>query len=73
MWSNNHDGRGRNWLGLQLMLLRDQLSHQMGITELVGQFVDLDTGYPRRGDTTWQELVMAATIMLKRHLNGWSC
>ena len=25
VWSDNHDGSGKNWLGLQLMLLRDQI------------------------------------------------
>lgn len=25
IWSDNLDGSGKNWLGLQLMLLRDQL------------------------------------------------
>ena len=25
IWSDNLDGSGQNWLGLQLMLIRDQL------------------------------------------------
>eukprot|EP00971_Amphidinium_carterae_P105706 2093301-Amphidinium_carterae.1 len=25
LWSDNHVGDGRNWLGLQLMILRDEL------------------------------------------------
>lgn len=28
VWSDNHDGSGKNWLGLQLMLLRDQIREE---------------------------------------------
>mmetsp|Transcript_25766 Transcript_25766/g.47090 ORF Transcript_25766/g.47090 Transcript_25766/m.47090 type:complete len:412 (-) Transcript_25766:145-1380(-) len=69
VWSNNQNGSGRNWLGMLLMLLRDELS---GSSQRQGTWtdfiqsecqVDLETGEPgsRGGAEAWQKLVKEAT------------
>ncbi|CAJ1397886.1 unnamed protein product [Effrenium voratum] len=59
IWSNNSDGSGMNWLGLQLMLLRDRLSGQERWTAWLQQHVNLFTGKPL--DSAWSDLVKRAT------------
>lgn len=76
VWSNNYLGDGKNWLGLQLMLLRDNIaavedrSHQSKWTTwLVEGPVGLDvlTGKFRR-EKMWQLTVLEATNNLKQAL-----
>lgn len=68
IWSDNSDGSGSNWLGLLLMLLRDELRtpRQKGFnwTYWIQTHVNLETGQPR--DREWQGLVCLAA----RFLNG---
>ena len=70
VWSNNHDGRGLNWLGMQLMLLRDKLKKQNDWTVRIAQHIHLKTGQPRQADMDWQHTVMTATQTLKSYLKA---
>jgi len=66
IWSNNNDGSGKNWLGLQLMLLRDQLTGSRSWTSWIQQHVNFETG--EAFDGAWQQLVMTATRIVLREL-----
>mmetsp|Transcript_26969 Transcript_26969/g.64033 ORF Transcript_26969/g.64033 Transcript_26969/m.64033 type:complete len:188 (+) Transcript_26969:54-617(+) len=53
VWSDNCVGDGTNWLGLQLMLLRDELRGGVGIdhrretwTEFIANSLDITSGRP---------------------------
>ncbi|CAJ1432603.1 unnamed protein product [Effrenium voratum] len=59
IWSNNNDGSGTNWLGMQLMLLRDELQGQALWTGWLQQHVNLSTGEPL--GSAWPQLVHSAT------------
>ncbi|CAJ1336050.1 unnamed protein product [Effrenium voratum] len=65
-WSNNSDGSGKNWLGLQLMLLRDQLRGSSGWTDWLQQHLDLATGEPSGAE--WPRLVRQATEAIRAAL-----
>jgi len=62
VWSDNCDGEGTNWLGLQLMLLRDQLSGRRAWTDYIAELVDRDSGTPhdKRCQLIWQSNVRSA-------------
>jgi len=64
-WSDNNNGEGMNWLGLQLMLVRDELRYS-GWKDWISCSVDLETGAPRNGD--WQNAVRSATQALSKAL-----
>lgn len=66
IWSNNCDGSGTNWLGLQLMLVRDELSGSRDWTEWLCKHVDLSTG--KMKDDKWQQAVKVATATLAESL-----
>mmetsp|Transcript_99946 Transcript_99946/g.214037 ORF Transcript_99946/g.214037 Transcript_99946/m.214037 type:complete len:752 (-) Transcript_99946:113-2368(-) len=72
VWSNNHDGEGKNWLGLQLMLIRDRLSGQDAWTRYAGVFLDLETGdaVDQAAAHKWQEIVRGATKALVKKLEA---
>lgn len=72
VWSDNFDGNGTNWLGLQLMLIRDDLNQLNGnlkaeewsatMTQFAQNSVELSTG-ALLGDRTsnaWQQAVLEA-------------
>lgn len=61
IWSDNHDGTGTNWLGLQLMLIRDTLNKSQN-WKILGECIDLNTGKPlnERGQKVWQDMVSNA-------------
>merc|ERR1712150_70282 len=64
IWSDNQDGTGTNWLGLQLMILREELRGTKGSwTNLAESWIDLQTGTAmgNAGAGLWQEVVMSAT------------
>ncbi|CAJ1401939.1 unnamed protein product [Effrenium voratum] len=44
IWSNNNDGSGKNWLGLQLMILRAELRREDRWLPWLMQHVDFNTG-----------------------------
>merc|ERR1719161_3044551 len=50
---------GKNWLGMQLMLLRDRLTGATDWTKWIEAHIDLQTGAPR--GTDWQRSVQHAT------------
>ena len=66
VWSDNFNGEGTNWLGLQLMLLRDALREHAGMATVWKAWcagcVDMDTGVPI-GDA-WQCAVRAAAKVM---------
>jgi len=69
IWSNNGNGEGTNWLGLQLMLVRGRLggdSGQGSWTQYIKDTIDLRSGKPK-GQTQaeqWQQVVRDATQAL---------
>lgn len=73
VWSNNHIGDGKNWNGLQLMLVRDELSGRSADVMSWTQFisgpchVDLDTGDFRGSSASdmWSDAVLGATDALQ--------
>ena len=66
IWSNNNDGTGKNWLGMQLMLLRDRLTGATDWTNWIEAQIDLQTGAPR--GTDWQSSVQHATDVVNAAL-----
>jgi len=66
VWSDNKDGSGTNWLGLQLMLLRDQLSGSARWTAYLSGLVNFKTGKPLGRDQAkrWQSAVRSAAQAL---------
>jgi len=73
VWSDNHDGTGTNWLGLQLMILRDKLNHKTN-WQFVGRYIDLSTGEPWNdtGKREWQKIVRKANQATMDELGGRS-
>lgn len=59
LWSDGGDGEGRNWLGLQLMLIRDRMAGMRGWADYLEGLIDTSTGEPRTpdGGRAWQMLV----------------
>jgi len=70
LWSNNQDGSGMNWLGLQLMLVRDELGHTHAWTDWINKLVDPSCGMsPDKGKSAeWQNSVKGATWALQEEL-----
>jgi len=64
IWSDNHEGDGKNWLGMQLMLVRKGLqdSRRTAWVQLIEEWIDCNTGEPRdeRGRMMWQQVVWSA-------------
>jgi len=70
IWSDNHIGNGTNWLGLQLMLLRDELKStedSLTWTGYVESLLDLQTGRPLNAShaAQWQNTIKAACEAVK--------
>ena len=63
-WSDDHDGSGTNWLGCQLMLVRDELrgTCQKPWTQFIVNSLDTDTGRPLQTASPWQQAVRAAAF-----------
>jgi len=62
VWSDNYDGEGTNWLGLQLMLVRERLSGDKRWTSWLKDLIDIETGQsrdPMKGEH-WQNSVRKA-------------
>ena len=62
IWSDNEDGQGQNWLGLQLMLLRDEKRNHPADSpwDFLQRAVDPETGEPGQQFGQWKSLVSAA-------------
>ena len=76
LWSDNQDGEGQNWLGLQLMLLRDELRRSAGKSmDWTGYIqddckIDLPTGPSRdEGNARWQATVRQSTTAIQKQIN----
>lgn len=77
VWSDNFNGQGTNWLGLQLMLLRDELNDVTGgiagsWSQWLMTYCSLDpaTGQfaSQVGSDTWQNVVSTASmVVLQEH------
>jgi predicted NAD-dependent protein-ADP-ribosyltransferase YbiA (DUF1768 family) len=80
LWSNNHVGDGINWLGMQLMLVRDELRAELRAQTADGgamtwlQYIDgifdLEEGKPYNEETAqaWQQTVQLATGAVVKEL-----
>jgi len=70
VWSDNNDGEGKNWLGVMLMLLRDELTGKTGWTDYVYSFMDPPTGAPLNPEREqqWQDTVRSARQSLLGNL-----
>jgi len=70
VWSDNKVGDGTNWLGLQLMLIRDELrGGARPWSGFAGSLLDLQSGAPRgeQERSAWHDVVAAAAAtVLKR-------
>mmetsp|Transcript_3734 Transcript_3734/g.7402 ORF Transcript_3734/g.7402 Transcript_3734/m.7402 type:complete len:572 (+) Transcript_3734:70-1785(+) len=70
VWSDNSDGEGANWLGMQLMLIRDRLTGRSQWTEWLTSIADLNTGmahdHPKADK--WQGCVRGARNALVRKI-----
>merc|ERR1719464_2551764 len=59
-WSDDADGAGQNWLGMQLMLLRDRRTGWKRWTPFIEQSIDTKTGESRgpdvAGSIPWQDV-----------------
>mmetsp|Transcript_45520 Transcript_45520/g.105496 ORF Transcript_45520/g.105496 Transcript_45520/m.105496 type:complete len:609 (+) Transcript_45520:103-1929(+) len=78
IWSNNNLGDGKNWLGMQLMLLRDDLLLRDGgsctgwssfITGICQICKDTGTALDANGAQVWQRAVQDATDTVQRALS----
>lgn len=79
VWSDNHVGNGTNWLGMQLMLLRDELHGTGGARSSWTQYVQRELGIDivhsgrpgsQDGDDAWRATVTAAGKALANHLGA---
>jgi len=70
-WSNGGDGEGTNWLGLQLMLVRDSLCGTSLWTRHIKRLIDTETGAPVDEDAgrQWQETVQKATAAVSQAIS----
>mmetsp|Transcript_29830 Transcript_29830/g.55862 ORF Transcript_29830/g.55862 Transcript_29830/m.55862 type:complete len:323 (-) Transcript_29830:91-1059(-) len=65
IWSDNFHGDGLNWLGLQLMLVREEQRDAKPWTAWLSEHVDLRTG---KVDQDWQNAVQLAVQSLNQEL-----
>jgi len=72
VWSDNCKGDGTNWLGLQLMIVRDELSGKSAWTRYIGKYIELDTGKAKGADSKneWQDAVQKACTLLTNALTS---
>mmetsp|Transcript_11536 Transcript_11536/g.24227 ORF Transcript_11536/g.24227 Transcript_11536/m.24227 type:complete len:843 (-) Transcript_11536:74-2602(-) len=62
IWSDNWDGEGANWLGLQLMIIRDRLAGQDKWASWIANLIDLGSGQGHTANKAhiWQQTVRRA-------------
>jgi len=73
-WSDNGDGTGKNWLGIQLMLLRDELKYGSSASSIEGTWtstisssMDISNG-SQLTDNTIQAYVTRADAYFRQHI-----
>ena len=73
VWSDNSDGSGTNWLGLQLMIIRDELTKKSSWTNFIYSQVDGYSGAPCHAQSETPAImpgtVLQATQALQRAIN----
>lgn len=70
-WSDNADGSGRNWLGMQLMLVRAELAeHECRWSPLIKEWIDLETGEAASpaSEEKWQKAVRHTSEVVRAAL-----
>jgi len=69
-WSDNCYGDGANWLGMQLMLIRDKRTGWTRWTQFIASAIDRETGRPfyASSGNAWQEAVQTARDALEEEL-----
>lgn len=71
IWSDNCDGNGMNWLGLQLMLIRDEIQKKQSWTPYISQCLNVETGafVNKVGEDHWRDTVQRARKALVDELD----
>jgi len=71
IWSDNEDGTGKNWLGLQLMLVRawNRPGQRDSWSQAIERIIDPESGRHNFYDDWWQSAVRSATLALKSDTN----
>eukprot|EP01065_Artemidia_motanka_P009600 TRINITY_DN14926_c0_g1_i1.p1 TRINITY_DN14926_c0_g1~~TRINITY_DN14926_c0_g1_i1.p1 ORF type:complete len:560 (+),score=191.37 TRINITY_DN14926_c0_g1_i1:48-1682(+) len=69
VWSDNRVGDGTNWLGLLLMLRRDELGGGRAWTDWIAAHVNLQTGAELAGDPAWRDAVRAAAQVVNQRFD----
>jgi len=66
VWSDNGDGEGVNWLGIQLLLIRDQLSGESRWTDYIKNLINIDVGDAKTPSKAhqWHDTVRRARLAL---------
>lgn len=70
IWSDDCDGEGQNWLGLQLMFRRMELQGSSSWLAYLEAAYDLSNGRKAKDVHQWQDMVRAATKTLLTQLHG---
>jgi len=73
VWTDGGNGSGKNWLGLQLMLVRDLLSGRSTWSKYLQSCFDLQTGKQKSREAvkSWQAAVYESSIVLPREVKRW--
>jgi len=74
IWSDGNDGEGSNWLGMQLMLIRDRRTGWKKWTEFIETSIDTQTGerlQPEDNSTpnSWQDAVRSARTAIVEEIS----
>jgi len=72
IWSDDKFGDGKNWLGLQLMLVRDEAGSGAAAAGRIRSLVNLETGQPKglAEEQRWQAAVRDASAAVRRAVDG---
>lgn len=72
IWADNGDGEGLNWLGIQLMLVRDELAGQSRWTKYLKGLIDIKCGeaWSTFQADKWKAVVREAHASLEEALDG---
>jgi len=72
VWADNGDGQGLNWLGIQLMLVRDELSGLYRWTKYIKSLIDINCGeaWSTFQADKWKAVVREAHSSLEDALDG---
>lgn len=71
-WSDNMIGNGKNWLGLQLMIVRDELGGTDHWTSFISREINLTNGRAKDrkvGTKMWKKAVKSACSAVVQKLS----